>query len=147
MGELFSMTVHHGGYFTDNPQEYVGGKVDLVDNCDLDRWSKVEIEGIYRNFEYTSINRLYNKMLGMNQERANFNLVVDNYDVMFMTNLVKGHEEIHMFVEHPVDDPILVDEGEDIGEDVQPLAVEQDLIVIMMMMVVNMLTTKGMKYL
>ena len=66
MGELFSMTVHHGGYFTDNPQEYVGGKVDLVDNCDLNRWSKVEIEGIYRNFEYTSINRQYNKMLGMN---------------------------------------------------------------------------------
>ena len=74
-------------------------------------------------------------------------MVVDNYDVMFMTNLVRDHEEIHMFVEHPVDDPILVDEGEDIGEDVQPLAVEQDLIVIMMMMVVNMLTMKGMKYL
>ena len=74
-------------------------------------------------------------------------MVVGNYDVMFMTNLVRGHEEIHMFVEHPVDDPILVDEGENIGEDVQPLAVEQDLIVIMMMMVVNMLTMKGMKYL
>ena len=74
-------------------------------------------------------------------------MVVDNYDVMFMKNLVRGHEEIHMFVEHPIDDPILVDEGENIGEDVQPLAVEQDLIVIMMMMVVNMLTMKGMKYL
>ena len=74
-------------------------------------------------------------------------MVVDNYDVMFMTNLVRDHEEIHMFVEHPVDDPILVDEVENIGEDVQPLAVEQDLIVIMMMMVVNMLTMKGMKYL
>ena len=66
---------------------------------------------------------------------------------MFMTNLVRDHEEIHMFVEHPVDDPILVDEGENIGEDVQLLVVEQDLIVIMMMMVVNMLTMKGMKYL
>ena len=74
-------------------------------------------------------------------------MVVDNYDVMFMTNLVRDHEEIHMFVEHPVDDPILVDEGENIGEDVQLLVVEQDLIVIMMMMVVNMLTMKGMKYL
>ena len=66
------MIVHHGGYFTDNPQEYVGGKVDLVDNCDLDRWYKVEIEGIRRDFGYTSINMLWYKMPSVNQEHANF---------------------------------------------------------------------------
>ena len=38
---------------------------------------------------------------------------------------MKGHEEIHVYVEHPIDDPILVDEGEDVNEGVQPLAVEQ----------------------
>ena len=64
-------------------------------------------------------------MPGMDQERANFHLVVDDYDVMYMTELVKGHEEIHVYVEHPIDDPILVDEGEDVSEGVQPLAVEQ----------------------
>ena len=37
MSELFSLSVHHGGYFTDNPRKYVGGKVDIVDNCDPDR--------------------------------------------------------------------------------------------------------------
>ena len=46
MSELFSLSVHHGGYFTNNPRKYVGGKVDVVDNCDPDRWSKTEIEGI-----------------------------------------------------------------------------------------------------
>ena len=45
-----------------------------------------------------------------------------------MTDLVMGHEKIHVFVEHLVDDPILVDEGEDIGEDMQPLVVKQNLL-------------------
>ena len=67
-------------------------------------------------------------MSSMDQERANFHLVVNDDDAMFTTDLFKGYEEIHMYVEHPVDDLILIDEGKDIGEDVQPLAVEQDLI-------------------
>ena len=128
MDELFSMSVHHGGYFIENPRKYVGGKVDVVDNYDSDRWSKVEIEGICRDFGYTSVSKLWYKMLDMNQERENFHLVVDDHDAMFMKTLVKGHEEIHVYVEHLVDDLILVDEGEDIGEDVQPLAMEQYLI-------------------
>ena len=38
---------------------------------------------------------------------------------------MKGQEEIHVYVEHIIDDPILVDEGEDVSDGVQPLAVEQ----------------------
>ena len=45
-----------------------------------------------------------------------------------MTELVRGHEEIHVYVEHPVDDCIIVDKWEDVSEGVQPLAVEQDII-------------------
>ena len=41
---------------------------------------------------------------------------------------MRDHEEIHVYVEHPVDDPILVDKGEDVGEGVQSLTVEQDII-------------------
>ena len=61
----------------------------------------------------------------MDQERANFHLVVVDDDVMYMIELVKGHEEIHVYVEHLIDNPILVDEGEDVNEGVQPLAMEQ----------------------
>ena len=46
------------GHFTGNGQKYVGGVVDVVDYCDSDRWSKVEIESICRNFGYTSVSRL-----------------------------------------------------------------------------------------
>ena len=126
MSDLFSLSVHHGGYFTDNPRKYVGGEVDVVDNCDPDRWSKTEIEGICREFGYTSVSRIWYKMPGGDLERANFYLIVDDDDAMFMTDLVIGHEEIHVFLEHPVDNPILVDEGEHVRVDVQPLAVEQN---------------------
>ena len=62
----------------------------------------------------------------IDQKRVNFHLVVDDHDAMYMTELVNGHEEIHVYVEHPIDDPILVDEGEDVSEGVQPLAMVQD---------------------
>ena len=64
----------------------------------------------------------------VDQELANFHLIVDDSDAMYMTELVKGHEDIHVYVEHPIHDPILVDEGQDVGEGVQPLALEQDFI-------------------
>nr|POE87673.1 hypothetical protein CFP56_51758 [Quercus suber] len=67
-------------------------------------------------------------MSGNDLERVNFHLIVDNDDAMFMTDLVIGHKEIHGFLEHPVDNLILVDEGEHVGVDVQLLAVEQNLL-------------------
>ena len=126
MSELFSLSVHHNGYFTDNPRKRVRGKVDIVDNCDPNRWSKTEIEGICKEFGYTSVSKIWYKMPDNDLERANFHLIVDDDDVMFMTDLVIGHEEIHVFSKHPVDNPILVDEGEHVGANVQPWAVEQN---------------------
>ena len=59
---------------------------------------------------------------------TDFHLVVNDHDAMYMTELVRGHEEIHVYVEHLVGDPILADEGKDVGVGMQPLAVEQDII-------------------
>ena len=126
MDNLFSISVHHGGHFTKNGRKYVGGAVDIVDNCDPDRWSKVEIESICRDFGYTSISRLWYKMPGVDQELADFHLIVGDSDAMYLTELVRSHQDIHVYVEHPIHEPILVDEGEDASEGVQPLALEQD---------------------
>ncbi|KAK9986881.1 hypothetical protein SO802_031832 [Lithocarpus litseifolius] len=127
MDEQFSISVHHGGHFTENGRKYVGGAVDIVDNCDPDRWTKVEIESICRDFGYTSVSRLWYKMPGVDQELADFHLIVDDSDAMYLTELVRGHQDIHVYVEHPIHDLILVDEGQDAGgEGVQPFALEQD---------------------
>ena len=78
-GELFSTSVHHGGHFTKNPRKYVGGTIDVVDNYDPERWSKVEIEGICKDFGYTFVSRLLYKMPGVDQEMVDFHLVVDDH--------------------------------------------------------------------
>ena len=43
MDERFTLHVHRGGHFMWEPQVYVGGTVDIMDNCDPDKWSKVEV--------------------------------------------------------------------------------------------------------
>ena len=49
-------------------------------------------------------------MLGVDQELADFHLIVNDSDAMYLTELVRGHKDIHVYVEHPIYDPILVDE-------------------------------------
>nr|POE44704.1 hypothetical protein CFP56_77900 [Quercus suber] len=104
-----------------DPQVYVGGKIDIVDNCDPDKWSKVEIESICREFGYTEVDKLWYKMPGVNPEHTNFHQVVDDDAAMFMTDLVKGYGEIHVFVEHPVHEPVEVPDSEleGVGVDVE----------------------------
>ena len=65
-------------------------------------------------------------MPGGDQELADFHLIVDESNVMYLTELVRGHEDVHVYVEHPVHDPILVDEGQNVGKGMQPLALEKD---------------------
>ena len=91
-----------------------------MDNCDPDRLSKIEILGICRDFGYTAVSTLWFKMLSLNPKHANFHQIIDDDVAMFMTDLVQGHEEIHIYVDHPVD------ELEELKvEDIKPLKVLQ----------------------
>ena len=108
MDEFFTMYVHHGGYFNENPREYVGGDVGVVDDCDPNKWSKVEIESICKDFGYTFVSRLWHKMPGDKKEGRMFHLINDDHDAIFMTILVRNYGQIHVFVEHPVHEPILI---------------------------------------
>ena len=47
----------------------------------------------------------------------------DDHDVVLMTELVMGHGEIHVYVEHPVHKPILINNGNGVPLD---LVVEPD---------------------
>ena len=124
--------MHHGGYFNENPKEYVGGDVGVVDDCDPNKWSKVKIEAICKDFGYTSVSRLWYKMPGDNKDGRMFHLINDDHDVMFMTDLVRGHGQIHVYVEHPIHEPILINGGNFVTldlvvepEDVKPLDVNE----------------------
>ena len=118
MDDLFTMHVHHGGQFTENLKEYVGDEVGIVDNCDPDEWSKLEIEVICRDFGYTTVSRLWYIKPGDNEENSVFHLIKDDKDAMLMTELVRDHGQIHVYVEHPVYDPILINGGNGVTLDV-----------------------------
>ena len=112
MDESFTLYVHHGGHFSENYEEYVGSYVGIVDGCDPDKWFKVEIESIYKEFRYTCVSRLwYTIPREDDQEGRMFHLIKDDKDAMFMTTLVGGHRHIHVYVQHLVYDPILVNNG------------------------------------
>ena len=57
-------------------------------------------------------------MPGVNLEQTHFHEVVDDDVAVFMTDLVKGYRDIHVFVEHLVNEPV-----ELLVEDLEPLAV------------------------
>ena len=46
-----------------------------------------------------------------------FHLIKDDKDAVFMTTLVGGYGHIHVYVQHPVHDPILVNNGNDVTLD------------------------------
>ena len=46
----------------------MGGTVDIVENCDPDKWSKVEIKSICRDFAYTAVDKLWFKTPSVNLE-------------------------------------------------------------------------------
>nr|POF10456.1 hypothetical protein CFP56_04681 [Quercus suber] len=60
-------------------------------------------------------------MPGVNPEHANFHQVVDDAAAMFIIDLVKGYGEIHVFVEHPVHEPLELpgNELEGVGVDAE----------------------------
>ena len=112
MDESFTLYVHHGGHFSENYEEYVGGDVGIVDGCDPNKWFKVEIESICKEFGYTCVSTLWNTIPREDdQEGRMFHLIKDDKDAMFITTLVGGHGHIHVYVQHPVHDPILVNNG------------------------------------
>ena len=57
-------------------------------------------------------------MPGVNLEQTHFHEVVDNDVAVFMTDLVKGYRDIHVFVEHLENEPVELP-----VEDLEPLAV------------------------
>ena len=66
------------------------------------------------------MSRVSFKIPGVNPDHANFYQVVNDDAAMFMTDLVHGHKEIHLYMDHPIDEPV---EAE--VEDTEPLEVLQ----------------------
>ena len=100
------------------PSSLCGRTVNIVENYYPNKWSKVEIKSICRDFTYTTVDKLWFKMSGVNLEQAHFHEVVDDVVVVFIIDLVKRYGDIHVFVEHPMNEPVELP-----MEDLKPLAI------------------------
>ena len=58
----------------------MGGEEGVVDDCDPDKWSKVEIESIYREFGYTHVSTLWYRRPGDYEEDGVFQLIMYDHD-------------------------------------------------------------------
>ncbi|KAH7860899.1 hypothetical protein Vadar_019319 [Vaccinium darrowii] len=104
MGSLiFTVEVHHGGYFAINPTRYVNGVVNHVDDCDEDMWSKLEAEDIVRRLGYSKHKLLWYRVPNRSLDEG-LMLIGTDKDAMDMCRVVRGHEQVEMYVEHVIED-------------------------------------------
>ncbi|KAH7849908.1 hypothetical protein Vadar_024820 [Vaccinium darrowii] len=103
MDELFTVEIHHQGHFVENPVRYVEGFVNHVDDCDPEKWSKLEVEDIVERLGYPKHKLLWYRIPGLGLEEG-LRVIGTNKDAMNMTTVVKGHEQIEVYVEHIVDE-------------------------------------------
>ncbi|XP_058217889.1 uncharacterized protein LOC131328932 [Rhododendron vialii] len=98
----FTVEVHHLGHFVEDPLRYVGGFVNHVDNCEQDKWSKLEVEDIVERLGYTKYKMLWYRIPELGLEEG-LSVVGTDKDAMDMATYVKGHEQIEVYVEHVIE--------------------------------------------
>lgn len=103
MADLFTVEVHHLGRFVENPVRYVEGVVNHVDDCDPDLWSKLEVEDIVESLGYPKYKMLWYRIPGLGLEKG-LRVIGTDKDSMHMVEVVKGHEQIEIYVEHVIDE-------------------------------------------
>ena len=64
------------------------------------------------------MSRLWYRSPEDNEEDQVFQLIKDDHDAMAMTKLVRGHGQIHVYVKHPVYEPILINDGNGVPVDI-----------------------------
>ncbi|KAH7847773.1 hypothetical protein Vadar_030118 [Vaccinium darrowii] len=70
MDELFTVEIHHQGHFVENPVRYVEGFVNHVDDCDPEKWSKLEVEDIVERLGYPKHKLLWYRIPGLGLEEG-----------------------------------------------------------------------------
>ncbi|KAI8573179.1 hypothetical protein RHMOL_Rhmol01G0258700 [Rhododendron molle] len=103
MAGLFTFEVHHLGRFVENSVRYVEGVANHVDDCDLDLWSKLEVEDIVERLGYPKYKMLRYRIHGLGLEKG-LRVIGTEKDAMHMVEVVKGHEQIEIYVEHVIDE-------------------------------------------
>lgn len=108
MGHFFTVEIHHGGLFVENPTRYVRGVVNHVNDLDSDKWSKLEMEEIVVNLGYTQWKNIWYRVPGMEMGGGGLRVMFRDSDAMDMASYAKNTGNIEVYVEHTIEEPLVV---------------------------------------
>ena len=117
MDNLFSLVLYHGSHFVNILCGYEGGVKTVFDKCDLEKWSKIEIDSMVRDLGYDLISRLWYRVTSISIKDSELHMANSDHDALLMTELVPGYGEIEVYVEHIVEEPIINSDLEDVDDD------------------------------
>ena len=97
---FFSIKVHHGGDFTEGPvNRYVGGTVEYIDNCDLDKMSLLEMDDIAKKFGFAPHVGFYFRLPGVTLDNG-LVFMNTNEDVMAMIACLPSSRTTEVYLKH-----------------------------------------------
>ncbi|KAF7126704.1 hypothetical protein RHSIM_Rhsim11G0188900 [Rhododendron simsii] len=108
IGGVKEVEIHHGGLFVENPTRYVRGVVNHVNDLDSDKWSKLEMEEIVVNLGYTQWKNIWYRVPGMEMAGGGLRVMFRDTDAMDMASYAKNTGNIEVYVEHTIEEPLIV---------------------------------------
>ncbi|GKD69757.1 hypothetical protein Tco_1323847 [Tanacetum coccineum] len=99
---MFSITLHHGGKFTASPKRmYVGGKVNYVDNIDVDLFNVDEVHMFVQDLGYDPKQLMYYhfKLPNKSLDYGLRPLSCDD-DLVGLINIVETFKLVEVFIEY-----------------------------------------------
>ncbi|GJS85939.1 retrovirus-related pol polyprotein from transposon TNT 1-94 [Tanacetum coccineum] len=102
---LFSMRIHHGGYFTDLPKrKYINGKENIVDVSDIEELSVYEVDSIMKQLGYNEIVEpiYYHFLIPGKDLDVGLEALGNEDDVLNFSKYIANHELIELYTEQGV---------------------------------------------
>ncbi|GJU20499.1 mutator type transposase [Tanacetum coccineum] len=99
---MFSIKLHHGGKFTASPKRmYVGGKVNYVDNIDVDLFNVDEVHMFVQDFGYDPKQLMfYHSKLPNKSLDYGLRPLSCDADVVSLINIVETCKVVEVFIEY-----------------------------------------------
>ena len=96
--ETINLVIHHGGSWSDTENMvYSGGKVERLDNFDIDYLSFHELQWHYRNWGYENACRIWYRLWGINGGEV-VEEITDDKDLKLMIANNEGYDDIQLYV-------------------------------------------------
>ena len=98
VSELFTVKLHYGGVFKEEPKTYVGGDFEYFDFCDVDMMSLVELVHMLKECNVFGASVFYYRLPATDWVRGLFPLS-NNEEVVLMCELVPPSRVVYVYAD------------------------------------------------